>query len=110
MTSPVKIHIYSVYAKPGTALATLKKELSAVLEDLSGDIVIMGDFNCVGSKREQLDKHMERHGLQQMIHVPTTNSNTTLDLVFTNLCGIELGTLETYYSYHKAVFLKLSLD
>ncbi|XP_060597221.1 uncharacterized protein LOC132751117 [Ruditapes philippinarum] len=105
ITQPLCINVFSVYAKPNTKLNTIIKDISSVLEGITGLVIVMGDFNCEGQRKLQLETHMKTYGLQQKILMPTTNNNTTLDLVFTNIQVTNVGILETYFSYHKTVFL-----
>jgi hypothetical protein len=105
ITQPLCINFFSVYAKPNTKLNTIVKDISSVIEGITGLVIVMGDFNCEGQRKLQLETHMKTYGLQQKILMPTTNNNTTFDLVFTNIQVTNVGILETYFRYHKTVFL-----
>lgn len=70
----------------------------------------MGDFNVNMSDpaNKQLLNFMKNHHLLQIINNVTTDYNTTIDLIFTNLHKIgnfSSGILECYYSYHKPIWM-----
>ena len=51
-----------------------------------------------------------RYGLRQLISEPTTNYNSALDHIYTNLPPERLcssGVLESYYSDHKPIYFVL---
>ena len=72
--------------------------------DASKPLVIIGDFNLDinGKHRTLTQKLCETFSCKMLINEPTTDNNTVLDLVFTNIDGVA-GTIETYWSDHKIV-------
>ena len=85
-------------------ITTIQQELVKHI-DSNKSLVIMGDFNIdVSKKRSGLEQFMaETFSCQQMIHEPTTDHGSTLDLIFSNCTG-NYGTIETYWSDHKLVY------
>ncbi len=73
----------------------------------------MGDFNINADPQSTayraLQQKMEVLHCRQLMSVPTTNGQTTIDHIYTTLhekC-IQYGTLESYYSYHKPIWLAI---
>lgn len=73
---------------------------------LSTPIVILGDFNIdvAVKSRPVLQYLSERLVCEQLVNEPTTDYLTTLDLIFSNL-DATVGTVETYWSDHKIIYL-----
>ena len=74
--------------------------------DPSQPLVILGDFNIDVSQK---DSGMEQYMLKelhchQMIHEPTTDNGSVLDLVFSNYNDSVAGAIETYWSDHKLIY------
>lgn len=71
----------------------------------------MGDFNLDFLQVKMLPNHLRAtYSLYQLINSATTNYDTVLDHVYTNidksLISIS-GVLESYFSDHKPVFIAL---
>ena len=68
-------------------------------------VVVMGDFNVDLSKtsRNIIKKICSLFGCTMLINEPTTDNQSTLDLVFSNIDGT-VGTNEAYWSDHKSVY------
>ena len=66
----------------------------------------MGYVNIDVSQKEcGLEKFIaEKFHCYHLMHEPTTDQGSTLDLVFTNCTG-SVGTVETYWSDHKSCLL-----
>ncbi|KAK3099294.1 hypothetical protein FSP39_002160 [Pinctada imbricata] len=108
LQTPLTVEIMSVYCKPKETTRNIIEALGHILP-LSPMAVIMGDFNCDDRKYKHLVDFFRGHGFTQVISEPTTINNTCIDLIFTNISlhRISAGTLETYYSYHKAVWISI---
>ena len=68
--------------------------------------VILGDFN-IEHNSALLRRFFHQYGFRQVIQGPTTDFGTTIDLCFTNITNYTSGVLETYFSYHKGIWLQL---
>ena len=103
-----QMQIVMIYNSPGHSLQNLTSMLQNELAehvDPQNPLVIMGDFNIDVSQKEcGLEKFIaEEFHCYQLMHEPTTDQGSTLDLVFTNCTG-SVGTVETYWSDHKLVY------
>lgn len=72
----------------------------------------MGDFNLDFNKIKDLPAFLQyTYSLDQLITKATTNYQTTLDHIYTNI-DIRLinssGVLESYFSDHKPIFISLT--
>lgn len=73
----------------------------------------MGDFNVdlseQNAEKQQLQKYLNSISFRQLITTPTTDDNTCVDLIFTNLHSnsIQSGTLEVFFSPHKPVWIAI---
>ena len=70
----------------------------------SEQLIVMGDFNIDVSKsdRRVIHKLCDRLVCNMLINQPTTDNQSSLDLIFSNVDGI-VGTEETYWSDHKII-------
>ena len=88
------------------------------LERWSGLVLeVLGDFNVDISKhstctdKQKLEQFFHNFHLQEIIHpMPTTDLQTTIDHIYTNIDQRQSGVLETYFSYHKAVWIAVGLQ
>ena len=87
-------------------------ELTSILKQLllprvihGKPLIVMGDFNVDSSNTSKLliKKLCSMFGCTMPINEPTTDNQSTLDLVFSNIDGT-VGTNETYWSDHKSVY------
>lgn len=68
----------------------------------------MGDFNY--SVETLSDFVYKKYLLRQIVNESTTNYNSLIDHIYTNLHPesiSKLGTLESYYSDHKPIYIDL---
>jgi endonuclease/exonuclease/phosphatase family metal-dependent hydrolase len=77
--------------------------------------VLLGDFNIDLSEgneppqNKKLLQFCEQYNLREVIHPQTTTDyNTTIDHIYTNIENTRSGVAEIHYSYHKAVWIALS--
>ena len=123
INSPVcKIHIVGIYRSKSKVSLTMFIE---ALEHLhSGNIfaepqtsvVILGDFNInllePSSEQIAIQRYMiEEKGYTQLIKQFTTDYKTQIDHIYTNIPHLvkSSGTLESYYSDHKPIFVCFNL-
>ena len=68
----------------------------------------MGDFNLdLNTNGTGLVTFLKALGFHQQVHQYTMNFRTTIDHIYTNIPTdlLSNGIFETYYSYHKAIWL-----
>jgi endonuclease/exonuclease/phosphatase (EEP) superfamily protein YafD len=101
----------AIYKPPGTNVKNLCKLLSDVSKKYlqSSDCIVFGDFNIDWSseadKKSLEDCMVKSLGFRQEITSPTTDYQSTLDLVFSRCkYPIQTGTREVYYSDHKMIW------
>lgn len=107
-----RIHVCFIYCPPKEAslskLTLLFQKLNICI-DLKEPVVKIGDFNFDIKDNHILDNFFSTtFSFKQLIVQPTTDYGTILDHVYTNIAteNISLsGTLESYYSDHKPVFI-----
>ena len=72
----------------------------------------MGDFNIdiygSTSEYEQLEQFVYEFGLKQHINEMTTDMRTAIDHIYSNLENFTCGVSETYFSYHKYVWIAVN--
>ena len=105
------LQIASVYSRPATKydmLCSLLRKHVIPLVDKLKPFIIMGDFNIdVSDEMSPFPKFMSQNLVcSQIVKLPTTDHNSTIDLIFTNQ-DTENGVIETPWSDHKAVWAAL---
>ena len=107
------VKIASIYALPNASPHQLERSLVEIIDghDLSStSTIFIGDFNVdIYNKDESnyLLSFFARRGYRQLISAPTTDGRTCLDHIYTGLESKSHGTWETYYSYHKAIWIEV---
>ena len=107
------IQLISVYIRPNEPVQDIKYALQHLTTKLNPEepIVIMGDFNidsmAENSRYAAVCRVLASINCHQVLKESTTNSRTCIDLIFTNLqnCDFVTGVLESYFSYHKPVYI-----
>ena len=116
-----KLHDYrnliiaGIYRYPKVTLQNLYMALSELIDLLAHErySVIMGDFNTnlfhVSQTHTILKMMFQQSGYQQHINEYTTDNRTVLDHIYSNLPlqSTITGVSETYYSYHKGVYIAI---
>ena len=102
-----------IYKKPAIALSILNQDIETVLPYLPYDSTIIGgDFNInvIDQPYRVRIQALEKHGFSQVITTPTTTGGTLLDHIYLRRLPVdnESGVLQTYYSYHDAIYYILS--
>ena len=89
--------------------------LRALLEEIPFcQVIVIGDFNVNWldelERRSLYNLVINELALEQMISSFTTDNRTLIDHLYTNLKeGIHAGTLETYFSDHKAIWASINV-
>ena len=123
INSPVcKIHIISIYrSKSKVSLTKFIEALQylhagTIFTEPQSSVVILGDFNInllePSSEQKAIQRYMiEERGYTQLIKQFTTDYKTQIDHIYTNIPRLvqSSGTLESYYSDHKPIFVCLNL-
>ena len=106
--------IIALYRSPQVAIPRLLSALRTIFgQHSSSQNVIIGDFNinwALESTRQSLYNLMiSEKNYRQLISGFTTDSRTLIDHLYTNLIKekVYAGTLETYFSDHKAIWASL---
>ena len=112
LNSPLPaLHLVYIYKPPKVPVRNFLQDLSQFHSKHlhTKTAIVMGDFNVNwrgdSSAKRHVDNFFSEHGFHQLISGPTTDDDTTIDLLFAN-CNVNLmaGTLEAYYSPHKAIW------
>ena len=115
------LHIIAIYSSKNKVslqvlINTLNLLLDALLPESSNTtpVVILGDFNVnlleESSNKKKLQKYFQQQRqLTQIISQCTTDYHSLLDHIYTNITAqVEhSGTLESYFSDHKPIFICL---
>ena len=104
-----------IYRSPKVTLQNLYMALLELIDLLAHErySVIMGDFNNnlfdVSQTHTILKMMFQQSGYQQHINEYTTDNRTLLDHIYSNLPlqSTITGVSETYYSYHKGVYIAI---
>lgn len=103
----------AVYKSPGSSVKNLCTKLTDIHHRYlcNKTAVIFGDFNVnwsnANSEKTALENTMSKQlNYKQIISASTTDYNSTIDLIFTNLPQYDSGTCETYYSDHKLIWIR----
>jgi hypothetical protein len=112
VTSRVDTTIFAVYRSPKVPIRNLCSALTNILQQhTSSQNIVIGDFNVnwlINTERQPLYNVMVRDdGYRQLICDVTTDNHTLIDHIFTNIPDSETssGTLETYFTDHKAIWV-----
>ena len=103
--------IIGIYRSPRVVLSSLLTAIRTTLEENpSSQVIFMGDFNVNWldevERRSLYNVMINENSLEQLISsLITTDYGTLIDHLYTNLIeeDIQTGTLETYFSDHKAI-------
>ena len=83
------------------------------LDIMTDNIIVCGDFNedHLSATNKPIASFFEDHGYVQLIDMPTTAKHTLLDTIYIPAtmarCVQAKGVIQTYYSYHDAIFCSL---
>ena len=101
--------IVIVYSAPTTKyeiLCSFLKEKIFPYIDTLKPFIVMGDFNINSDNGNSPFVQFVSQELRcsQLIKMPTTNNESTIDLIFTNQKNVKNGVTETPWSDHKAIW------
>ena len=109
-----KINICFVYYPPKIASFSLFKKVFAHLHnkyDIKQPHINMGDFNLDFYHVKTFPTYSSsEYSLYQLITSSTTNYDSLLDHIYTNIDNSQIhsaGVLESYFSDHKPIFIAL---
>ena len=120
LSHPVtNFHIVGIYRSKTVRILHLIEALShlhdSVLTEPTIPIVLLGDFNINllqdGAEQKALKAFLiTNKGYKQLINQYTTDYRTQIDHIYTNVPHLvqSAGTLESYYSDHKPIFMSLT--
>ena len=115
------IHVVGIYRSKTVTISELIDALThlhnSVLTDPTAATVLLGDFNVNlmqdTTEKRVLNKYLiTDRGYTQLINEYTTDYQTQIDHIYTNVPQLVqcAGTLESYYSDHKPIFISLKAD
>ena len=120
LSQPIpNIHVVGIYrSKANVRISQLIDALThlhnSVLTDPTIPTVLLGDFNINLMQETTEQKALKKHlitdrGYTQLINQYTTDYRTQIDHIYTNMPQLvhSSGTLESYYSDHKPIFISL---
>ena len=105
------VQVVFLYRSPSSSVASLKSHLTMnllPLVDLTQSLVIMGDFNvnvCDDNNKAFVDFMKQQFKCHQRITKPTTDKQSILDLIFTNIDNVEVGVTECPWSDHNGIYM-----
>jgi hypothetical protein len=107
-----RLQVIGLYSQPKTSISHLLTTVKRVLQQKqlqNTPTVILGDFNIDLSVQSNQTKNLlsffHTHNFHQLITSPTTDYETTIDHIYTNVTTetIHADVHETYFSYHKLI-------
>lgn len=107
------ITVVFLYKPPSTKINVLLDVFTNVYNQYlqSCNTILIGDFNLnFKTKSVQqiaLQKIASEHSYHQHIGHPTTDYQSTLDLIFSNMAAVQTGVLEMNFAHHKAVLIAI---
>ena len=108
--------LIGIYRSPRVVLSSLLTAIRTTLEENpSSQVIFMGDFNINWldqvERRSLYNVMINENGLEQLISSCTTDKETLIDHLYTNLIeeDVQAGTLETYFSDHKAIWASIKV-
>ena len=120
LSQPIpNIHVIGIYrSKTKVTISQLIDALThlynSVLIEPTIPTVLLGDFNIdlmhANTKQKALTKYLGTDkGYTQLINQYTTDYHTQIDHVYTNVPQYvqSAGTLESYYSDHKPIYISM---
>ena len=116
---PFQGAVANVYRPPKYSIPQFLQNLKKLMEALdimTDNIIVCGDFNedYLSATNKPIASFFEDHGYVQLIDMPTTAKHTLLDTIYIQAtmarCVQAKGVIQTYYSYHDAIFCSLDLN
>ena len=111
----ISIYCSKMYVKLSSFIDALNNHLhSSKLTDCSIPVVLLGDFNVnlmeQTTEQRALNKCLiKERGYTQLMNQYTTDYHTLIDHIYTNIHLVKsAGTLESYYSDHKPIYVSFT--
>lgn len=108
------VSLIFLYIPPQEKSNEVKKSIRNIIKIHASNpnaIVLAGDFNVDNSKSDTFAKYMfKEFNLRYLQTGSTTDYDSTLHHIYTNILPIQInfwGTLESYYSDHKPIYVSL---
>ena len=105
---PDRVNIFCTYRPPTYNCETFLQKLCNVLDHYADNpLCIVGDFNedILENSEKVIHKTFLNAGFTQYVKVPTRDSGTLFDHVYTgHIQDVETEVCDTYYSDHDAVY------
>ncbi|XP_071153509.1 uncharacterized protein [Mytilus edulis] len=112
----INANLVLVYKPETYTTSVFLQELHAVLisiplEDVNTSTIVLGDFNQdILKTNSSIKEFMAIQGFAQIVSKPTTDGDTLIDHVYLNgNLKISVEVMQTYYSYHNMVSLRIKL-
>ena len=100
--------VIGIYSSPQTQAIELYTTLHKILIEWDNvPVIIIGDFNIQtpkGNTNPLCNYIIYIYKCNQYVNKSTTKYDTTINLVFSNLSNITVGTIDCYWSDHKMVY------
>ena len=115
--APVRVLIATVYRPPNFSLSEFLPNMRSLLDSLEimascQPVVVCGDFNedLFSTGKKAIQELFQSRGYSQLVSAATTEKQTLIDHIYISRpeSCIQSGVLQTYYSYHNAVYCILA--
>ena len=99
-----------IYKSPGVQYSEFIDLMNSVLPRLScysKKITCVGDFNVTAGEITKLNDYFIQYNMLLKVKLgePSTDSGSQIDLVYSSDSALSSGYYESYYSYHKPVWM-----
>lgn len=105
--------IVTVYRPPTLKISVFLQALQSLIDEITlqcNTCIFIGDFNEDAKSNGPIQTFMTNHGFSQIVQYFTTEGGTALDHVYiSNTVNAYTKKLSTFYSYHDAVCIFLSV-
>lgn len=105
--------IVTVYRPPTLKISVFLQALQSLIDEITlqcNTCIFIGDFNEDAKSNGPIQTFMINHGFSQIVQYFTTEGGTALDHVYiSNSVNAYTKKLSTFYSYHDAVCIFLSV-
>ena len=104
------IQIICLYKSPSCSFTELCAKLQTIASeiDLTKPLLVIGDFNFDiwnGKNETHLQTVSNIFSCQQLVNEVTTDYNSLIDMVFSNVPTVQASTIESSWSDHKILFI-----
>ena len=103
-----KLVVIAIYNSPQTRTVELYTTIQNMLTGCKNvPVIIIGDFNIntpMNNKTPLCNYMKTNYNCNQYVKESTTKYDTTIDLAFSNIQNLTIGTIDCYWSDHKMVY------